>query len=177
MDPYIGEIRLFAGNYAPENWAICDGRQLLISDNQPLFVLLGTRYGGNGTTTFALPDLRGRVPIGQGQGTGLTPRTLGQTGGTETVALNASQIPAHNHMVNVTTTAATTTTPGNSVNLAATTAPTSNYLAASGAFSAERVLAPAAVGQSGASAQHQNMMATIALNYIISLNGIFPVQP
>lgn len=177
MDSYTGEIRLFAGNYAPEGWAICDGRQLAVNDYQPLFALIGTLYGGNGTTTFALPDLRGRVPIGQGQAIGLTPRVLGQTGGNETVSLTASQIPAHNHLINVTTTAATTTTPGNSVNLAATTAPTSNYLAATGAFSTERVLAPATIGQSGASAQHQNMMSTVALNYIISLNGIFPVRP
>lgn len=177
MDPYIGEIRLFAGNYAPENWAICDGAPLAVKDYQALYALIGTTYGGNGTTTFALPDLRGRVPVGQGTGTGLTPRTIGQTGGTEKVSLNASQLPPHNHQITVTTTAATTSTPGNSVNLAATTAPTSNYLAATGAFSAERTLAPATVGQSGASAQHENMMSTVVLNYIISLNGIWPSQP
>lgn len=177
MDPFIGEIRLFAGSYAPQDWAICDGRLLSVNDYQALYALIGTTYGGNGTTTFGLPDLRGRVPIGQGQGTGLTARTLGQTGGTEKVSLNASQLPAHNHLINATTTAATTTTPGNSVNLAATTAPTSNYLAAAGAFSAERVLAPTTVGQSGASAQHQNMMSTMALTYIISLNGFFPARP
>ena len=177
MDPFIGEIRLFAGNYAPEDWAICDGRLLSVNDFPPLYALIGTTYGGNGTTTFGLPDLRGRVPIGQGQGAGLTARTIGQKAGSETVSLNASQLPPHSHFVSVTTTAATTSTPGNAVNLAATTAPTANYLAAGGAFSAERTLASATVGQSGASAQNQNMMTTVALNYIISLNGLFPAQP
>ena len=115
MDPYIGEIRLFAGNYAPENWAICDGAQVAVNDYQALYALIGTTYGGNGTTSFALPDLRGRVPIGQGQAPNVTARTLGQIGGTEKVSLNVGQLPPHNHQILATSTAATTSTPGNSV--------------------------------------------------------------
>ncbi|WP_202760110.1 phage tail protein, partial [Delftia acidovorans] len=96
-EAFIGEIRLFAGNYAPEGWAPCDGRLLSINDNSALFTLLGTTYGGNGVTQFALPDLRGRLPIGQGQTLGGTNRILGQQIGTENVTLNVNQIPQHSH--------------------------------------------------------------------------------
>ena len=97
MDGFIGEIRMFAGNYAPQNWALCDGSQLPISGNEALFSLIGTSYGGDGISTFALPDLRGRIPICQGQGNGLTPRVLGQSFGAEGVALGLSEMPSHTH--------------------------------------------------------------------------------
>lgn len=96
-DPYLGEIRLVGFNYAPINWALCDGQLLPISQNSALFSLLGTLYGGNGVTTFGLPDLRGRVPMHQGQGPDLSPRTVGESGGAETVTLTTNQIPSHTH--------------------------------------------------------------------------------
>jgi microcystin-dependent protein len=98
--PYVGEIRMFAGSFAPINWAICDGSLLPISENETLFVLIGTTYGGDGESTFALPDLRGRAPVHMGTGSGLTPRFLGEAAGVETVTLTAAQIPAHTHTLN-----------------------------------------------------------------------------
>jgi len=96
-EPYIGEIRMFGGNFAPRNWALCNGQLLAISSNQALFSILGTTYGGNGTTNFALPDLRGRVPVHQGQGPGLSPYVLGEVDGTENTNILTSQLPAHTH--------------------------------------------------------------------------------
>ena len=104
QDPYIGEIRLVAFNFAPQGWALCNGQILPISQNQALFVLLGTTYGGNGVTTFALPDLRGRAPIHAGQGPGLSNYSLGQIGGTETNIMTVAQMPRHSHAVNAVTT-------------------------------------------------------------------------
>lgn len=101
VEPYLGEIRMFAGNFAPVGWALCDGSLLSIQQNTALFSVIGTYYGGNGTTNFALPDLRGRFPMGFGTGPGLTPRNLGDKGGAETVTLNVNQIPAHTHTVTV----------------------------------------------------------------------------
>src|ERR1700758_3405683 len=98
--PYVGEIRMFAGNFAPAGWMFCEGQLLPISENETLFQLIGTTYGGDGETTFALPDLRGRVPIHMGQGSGLTPRTIGDAGGAETVTLTVAQMPVHHHIVN-----------------------------------------------------------------------------
>ena len=96
-DPFLGEIRVTGFNFAPRGWALCDGQLLPINQNTALFALLGTQFGGNGQTTFALPDLRGRVPIHQGQGPGLTPRTIGETGGAESATLNVAQLPPHTH--------------------------------------------------------------------------------
>src|SRR6476469_8745709 len=96
-EPFLGSIIIFGGNFAPKGWAMCNGQILAINQNTALFSLLGTTYGGNGTTTFALPDLRGRVPVGMGQGPGLSPMTEGQVGGTETVTLTVNQLPNHNH--------------------------------------------------------------------------------
>src|SRR3954454_5741331 len=114
-DPFIGELRLFGFNFAPRNWATCDGQLMSISQNTALFSLLGTQYGGNGQTTFALPDLRGRVPKHAGQGPGLSTYTIGQVGGTETQTLSASQMPAHTHAVAASTDDATTSQPGGKV--------------------------------------------------------------
>src|SRR6478672_6336150 len=118
--PFIGDIYIFAGDFAPRGWAFCDGQLLAIAQNQALFSILGTTYGGNGQTTFALPDLRGRAPIGQGQGPGLTPITLGEQAGTESVTVLSSQMPAHNHTLNCDT------------NAASVGVPTGNLLADSG---------------------------------------------
>src|SRR5262245_29652358 len=111
MDNYLGEIRLFAGNFAPRGWRFCDGGLLPIAENDALFNLLGTTYGGDGVSTFALPDLRGRVAIGQGTGPGLTNRPLGEPGGTESVTLVLGQCPAHTHQLFATNAPATTASP------------------------------------------------------------------
>src|SRR5438477_6856604 len=97
MDPFVGEIRMFGGNFAPRDWAVCDGQLLAIAQNTALFSLLGTTFGGNGQTTFGLPDLRGRVPIHWGQGPGLSPRTEGESAGTESVTVSANELPPHTH--------------------------------------------------------------------------------
>ena len=166
-DPFIGEIRLFAGNFAPRNWAFCSGQILSIAQNTALFSLLGTTYGGNGQTTFALPDLRGRVPMGRGQGPGLSPRDLGEVAGAENVTLTSNQIPAHRHALRASTTAASVTTPGGA--LLGTTSVNSYDTA-----SASVAMAPGAIGITGGSQPHNNMAPTQTLNYIIALFGVFP---
>jgi len=113
--PYVGEIRMFAGNFNPSGWAFCNGQLLPISQNTALFSLLGTQYGGNGQTTFALPDLRGRAPIGFNQGPGLSPYQLGENGGTESVTLNTGQMPAHQHQQPATNADQDTNRPSNAV--------------------------------------------------------------
>lgn len=175
MDNYIGEVRLFAGNFAPRNWHFCDGSLLPISQNDVLFTLIGTTYGGDGINTFALPDLRGRVPIGQGTGVGLTPRILAEAAGTEAVALIANQCPSHSHLVYASTSTATSPSPEGAV----TAQPATGL-----AFYAPRVtptVNPVAfdkdvIGNAGANLPHANIMGSLAFNYIIALQGIFPTQ-
>jgi len=166
--PYIGEIRLVGFNFAPMNWAFCDGSLISISDNSALFTLIGTTYGGNGQTTFALPNLLGRIPLHQGTGTGGT-YVIGQLAGTETVTLNTNQIPSHNHQALATSNAGTVGTPVANVVPATSTikiydAPTT-------------VVAMSAVtGPTGGSQPHENVMPFQCVNYIICLFGIFPSQ-
>lgn len=170
MDPYVGEIRLFASNFAPVNWALCQGQLLSIAQYDTLFSLIGTTYGGDGQNTFALPDLRGRVPVHQGPGPGLSMAAIGQTGGTETVTLQSSQVPAHSHGLRASTAAADQGTPGN--NLLAATA-----VASYGPGPASTAMAAGAIEPAGSVAQpHDNMAPTLAVNYIISLVGIYPSQ-
>lgn len=166
---FIGEIRMFGGTYAPMDWAFCDGSTLQISQYDALYSLIGTTYGGDGTTNFKLPDLRGRLPIHMGQGPDLTSRVLGQSFGTETVTLDSTNISAHNHQI--------------SVGAPATTAaPAGNYLGNSvglslySAANADSLMNPAAVGMSaGSPAQpHANVMPCQCVNFIIALYGIFP---
>jgi len=163
--PFIAEIVMFGGNFAPRGWAFCQGQILSIAQNTALFSLLGTTYGGNGQTTFALPDLRGRVPMQQGSGPGLTPRVLGEQGGTETVTLLITQMPAHNHSLMAKTAAA------------GDTLPTGNVFS-EGSFyvppPANAVMSPTAIGVSGGSQPHNNMQPFLALNFIIATQGIFP---
>jgi microcystin-dependent protein len=166
-NPFIGEIRLFAGNFAPQGWALCNGQLMAISQNTALFSLLGTMYGGNGQTTFALPDLRGRVPVHRGQGPGLTPRTQGEQSGSETVTLLSTQMPAHSHALRASTVAATGSTPAGAL-LGATSVNSYDNSAAG------VPMAAGAIGSTGGSQPHDNMAPTLALNYIISLFGIFP---
>lgn len=177
-DYFVGEIRLFAGMYPPANWHLCDGSLLKINDYQPLYALIGTNYGGDGVTTFAVPDLRGRVPIGQGAGTGLTPRTLGQNGGAETVTLTEANMGPHTHSVLTAGVTATSPTPGASVMYANTTSPTTQYLKSGLGTDAATPTNPigGTISTSSAAAGHANVMPTAILTYIIALNGTFPTR-
>lgn len=167
MEPFIGEIRLFAGSYAPNRWALCHGQTMSIQTNQALFSLLGTRYGGNGMTTFHLPDLRGRVPVHRGQGPGLSPRAMGQVGGVEQVTLLASQVPTHTHAVPAADQEATSRTAvGNAVAML----PGSGVGYAAG----PPTTALAITSVTGNGQQHPNLQPYLALNYIISLFGVYP---
>jgi microcystin-dependent protein len=161
--PYVGEIRMFAGNFAPLGWAICGGQLLPISENEALFQLIGTTYGGDGQSTFAVPDFRGRVPIHQGSGF-----VVGELGGSETVTLITQQIPSHSHS------AAATAGPGNSDSPAGAGAwavvATPMYSSAT----PNAAMNPAALSFAGGSQPHENMAPFLTLNFIISLFGIFP---
>ena len=166
MEPFLGEIRLVPFNFAPRGWAICAGQVIPINQNQALFALLGTMYGGNGQTTFALPDLRGCVPIGAGQATGGSSYPLGATGGQETVNLTTRQLPAHAHAARASSAAA------------ATKDPTTAFPAGGGAYAAQRNVRMNAsmIGRTGGGEAHENRQPYLALNYIIALQGIFPSQ-
>ena len=172
QDPFLGEIRMFAGNFAPRGWALCDGQLLQISQNSALFSLLGTTYGGDGRTTFALPDLRGRVPVHAGTGPGLSPKTLGQKGGSETVVLTVNEMPVHTHtaVLIADTTIAITDRPEGAL-LARNAAATPVY-----GENATTTMNTAAVrvNNAGGSQAHPNMQPFITVNYIIALQGIFP---
>jgi microcystin-dependent protein len=163
MDAYIGEIRLFAGNFAPRNWAFCQGQLLPIAQNTALFSILGVTYGGNGQTNFALPDLRGRVPIGQFQGAGLSNRTIGQANGTEKIT--PDQLPSHSHTLQATTSATSGNPAGNLLGAAEN--------AYAPAFDTPTAMAATAVG-GGNSSPTERMLPHTGLSYIICLFGIFP---
>jgi len=173
--PFLGTISLFAGNFAPRGWALCNGQLLSIAQNQALFAILGTIYGGNGTTTFALPNLQGRSPMHWGQGPGLTPRTIGELGGEENVTLINTQIPVHTHALNASTNTGNQPTPTAGV-LAVSSDPDVggaplNFTAASGI---NTIMAPNAIGPTGGSLPHDNMEPYLAVTFIIALEGIFP---
>lgn len=175
--PYLGEIRLFAGTYQPVSFMFCDGRLLPIAQYDALYALIGTTYGGDGVTTFALPDLRGRVPVGQGTGPGLTPRTLGQMGGSETVTLTSATLPSHSHSAMASTNAGNTTVPGTGVVPAkpvdSLSAP-SLYVVPGSSTINPTLMAPNQLSSVGSGQAHTNMMPTQAINYIIAVFGVFP---
>lgn len=175
-EPFLGEIRMFGGNFAPRGWALCNGQLLSIAQNTALFSILGTTYGGNGQTTFALPNLQGRVPMHWGAGPGLTPRTLGETGGTENVTLLLTQIPQHNHPVNAAATA-TSASPAGAVP-ATVAPPRGSGGAAQNAYAAApdgaTVMNNGMVGQAGGSQPHANIQPFQCVTFIIALEGIFP---
>lgn len=163
-DPYISEIRLFSCAYPPKGWALCNGQLLPINQNQALFSLLGTTYGGDGRTNFALPDLRGRVPVHVGAG-----NTLGQRFGEENHTLSPNELPAHTHMLAATTATATTGNPGPSVMLA-TSIGSPGY----GQPTELVAMAPAALGSVGGSQPHPNMQPNLCVSFCIALVGIYP---
>lgn len=162
--PFIGEIRIFAGNFAPVGWAFCNGAVIPIDQNDALFNLIGTTYGGDGQTTFALPNLQSRVPVHVGPGF-----ALGQAGGAETVTLTTSQIPAHTHPGGVNSGAATASSPAGNVFATGTSTPYSDQ-------PADSQLAAGAIQTVGGSQPHDNMLPFLTVNFIISLFGVFPSQ-
>lgn len=175
MDSYLGEIRMFAGGYAPSNWALCDGSLLSITENAALYSLLGTAWGGDGQNNFALPDFRGRLAVGQGQGPGLTPRTLAQTGGFESAVLDQMQMPSHTHTLQASSGAATSTSPAG-LAYAATQGGYLGYLVG-GASPVTRPFNDQTIAPAGGSQPHSNLMPALAINFIICTAGVFPVRP
>jgi len=180
MQPYVGEIRAFAGNFAPASWAICDGRLLSIADYSTLFTLIGTTYGGDGQTTFALPDLRGRLLVSQGRALSGTTYSLGLNGGTESVTILQSTMPSHSHAFNVSTQSGTTVNASNNF-LAAPVDPTATnpqivefYVPNSAPGISIHTLKANSLTTSGGSQPHENRMPYLTISYIVSLFGVFP---
>ena len=170
--PFLGEIRMFAGNFAPLGWSMCDGQYLSPSQNDALFSLIGTMYGGDGSNTFQLPDCRGRIPIHMGHGNGLSNRILASKGGTETVTLTVQELPPHNHSWPVTSANASERLPSNngyaqSLNADLYQTDVSQNLG---------IMNPTVIGFLGGSQSHNNMMPTLCINFIISLVGIYPTM-
>lgn len=165
-EPFIAEIRIFAGNFAPRSWAFCNGQLLPVSQNTALFSLIGTTYGGDGRTTTALPDLQGRAPMHPGRGPGLTDKRLGQRGGVEMVTLTEAQLPNHTHTLQATEEEGLFLTPEN------------NFLAAGSTIYSNQApntaLAEPSLPNAGGSQAHNNMQPYIAMNYIIALQGLYP---
>ncbi len=168
-DPYIGEIRMFGGNFAPAGWALCNGQLLSISEYSALFSLIGTTYGGDGQNTFALPNLQGRIPIHAGRSPGLSPRVLGEMGGVESVTLTSGQAAAHSH------------TFSGSTDTAEASDPAGNVLAAAPGISLflkaqpVRPLGPETITASaGGNQPHQNMQPYLCVSFIIALEGVYP---
>jgi microcystin-dependent protein len=172
---YLGAVKLFAGNFAISGYAFCAGQLMSIQQNAALFSILGTTYGGNGVQTFQLPDLRSRLPIGQGNGIGLTPRVIGEIGGSENVSLLSNNVPPHNHVFNASTTPTTTGAAGPTVMPGALKSTDGTFYTATG--QAGLTLAqmnPGAVQPQGRSLPHNNIQPSMGINYIIALQGIFP---
>ena len=168
MDPFVAEIRIFPFNFAPKGWAFCDGQILPLSQNTALFSLLGTTYGGNGQSTFALPDVQGRVPLHPGQGPGLSLRDLGEEGGSETVTLLLSEIPVHSHSLTASASDGISTSP--EANLFAQGAGIQEW----GTNAPNTQFAPQALAPAGGDQPHNNLQPYLTLNYCIALQGIFP---
>ena len=176
MNPFLGQITLLGCNFAPQGWALCQGQLLAINQNTALFSLLGTNFGGNGTTNFALPDLRSRAPIGFGQGPGLSAYVIGQAGGQETVTITASTYPTHSHALFAAASAASGNTPAGLIEaegqIAARGAP--NLALYSGAGTGTTLAAAALTATAGGNQPHNNLQPYLALNFCIALQGIFP---
>lgn len=167
-DPFVAEIRIFAGNFAPKGWATCDGQFLNISQNTALFSLLGTTYGGNGQSNFALPNLQGRAPMHPGQGPGLSLRDLGEMGGEETVTLLQAEMPAHNHTLQAVNDVGDANDPTN--NGMARSVGAAVYAAAGTPVA----MAGSALTPTGSSFPHNNLQPNLTLLFIIALQGVYP---
>jgi microcystin-dependent protein len=165
--PFIGEIRMFAGTFAPAGWALCQGQAMSISENDALFTLIGTTYGGDGQNTFNLPDLQGRIPLHHGQGAGLQNYIMGEAAGVESVTLTTNQIPTHTHAYTASTAAGTDNNPQGNV---IADGPAQAFIEAN----PNNAMAPQAVMPAGGSQPHENRMPVLAVQFIISLYGIFP---
>ena len=168
-EPYLGEIRMFAGNFAIKGWAECNGQLLAITQNAALFSILGTTYGGNGTTTFALPDLRSRVPIHVGQGNSLSNYTLGQTTGTENVTLLTNQLPTHNHAVACNTGGGNQASPASGFPAVESTGTSLDYNSASNG-----TMGTTMIGNAGSNLPHANIQPVLCVTFLIAMVGIFP---
>lgn len=166
VEPYIGQISMAGFNFAPRGWALCNGQIMSIQQNTALFSLLGTTFGGNGQTTFGLPDLRGRVPIHQGQGPGLTNRVMGELSGSEVVTLISTEMPMHTHLVNASNGDSTSKNPSGNF-MGGTASPV--YSA-----TANATMNPQVNGLAGGNQPHQNMQPYEVISFIIALEGIFP---
>ncbi len=168
MDPFLGQLMLVPYNFAPRGWAFCNGQIMSIAQNTALFSLLGTTYGGNGQTTFALPDLRGRAALSAGQGPGLQNYNLGEMAGSESVTLISSQMPAHSHLVGASTGSAQATPDG--------AFPGSDGNTQIYDLAASTTMNPQMIQPAGGSQAHENRQPYLVLNYIIALQGIFPTR-
>jgi microcystin-dependent protein len=167
--PYVGEIRMVGFNFAPVGWAFCNGQLMPISENDTLFNLIGTTYGGDGQETFALPNLQSRIPIHAGQGSGLPNFVIGEMAGTETVTLTVPQIPSHNHAAMATSNSGNQSTPQNGIWA-------SPGQGAYGTGTASLAMKANLIAISGGSQPHENMMPYLTINFIISLYGVYPTQ-
>lgn len=172
---YVGEIRMFGFSRVPDGWLACDGSLVAINQYETLYVLLGTTYGGDGVNTFGLPDMRGRLPVGQGQGPGLGSYVWGQKAGTETVTLSTPQLPMHNHTCIATTDTGTSATPGSSAVLGGI-APDTMYTPSIAGLTGYP-LATAAVSNQGGSQPHDNLMPTLSVPFYIAYIGVYPTPP
>ncbi|MCM3175031.1 tail fiber protein [Paenibacillus sp. MER 99-2] len=173
-DQYVGEIRMFAGEYAPVGWEFCNGQTLQINGYEALYSVIGVMYGGNGTDNFKLPDLRGRLPLHYGtskdrEGKNISTYTVGQTGGTETVTLTEAQLPKHTHLVKAHTAAGTSTTPANNIWATSTAKQYSN-------LNSNGIMNNQAISSVGGSKEHSNMMPFLPLTFIIAIQGMYPSQ-
>jgi microcystin-dependent protein len=171
-EPFIAEIRIFAGNFAPRSWAFCNGQLLPIAQNTALFSLIGTTYGGDGRTTTALPNLQGRSPMHPGRGPGLTSRRLGEKGGTETITVAESQLPNHNHSLQAANVPASVNAPNSATALARSI----NGNAYKSGVTADSVLDTGALPPEGGNQSHNNLQPYLTLNFIIALAGLYPSQ-
>jgi microcystin-dependent protein len=174
-DNFLGEIRMFCGNFAPTRWALCGGQLLSINQNQALFALFGTTYGGNGIQNFALPNLLGRIPNGQGQGTGLSNYVLGQQAGVEAVTILQTNLPSHSHTFNASQDPATSQTVGSTVIPAKPNTSGNKFFTVVGSKQPlGEHLSAGSCGLTGGSQPHSNLMPTLCVTFIIALQGIFP---
>jgi microcystin-dependent protein len=174
-DPFLAEIRMFGGNFAPTGWALCNGQLMSISQNTALFALLGTTYGGDGRVTFGLPNLMGTAPMQQGQGAGLSPRYLGETAGEPNVTLLTSEMPAHTHLANAVDAGGDVTTPNGAVWASAMIGKVGTNMYSNAA--PNQLMNPMTTGITGGSQPHNNMPPYLTVTFIIALQGIFPQRP